>query len=50
MGEYGSYCDGGFQSVSPLMEKVKMLMEASCRERLTEGQTGSCSDGWGHVQ
>ena len=44
------FCDCDFQSVSPLMEKVKMLMEASCWERLTEGQTGSCSDGWGHVQ
>ena len=27
------------------MEKNKRLMEASCWERLTEGETGSCSDG-----
>ena len=25
-------------------------MEASGWERLTEGETGSCSDGWGHAQ
>ena len=30
-----------FQSVCPLMEKVKRLMEASWWERLTEGETGS---------
>ena len=33
----------------PLMEKDKRLMEASWWERLTERETGSCSDGWGHV-
>ena len=27
------------------MEKVERLMEASWWERLTEGETGSCSDG-----
>ena len=32
------------------MEKDKKLMEASWWERLTEGQTGSCSDGQGHTQ
>ena len=32
------------------MEKDKRLMEASWRERLTEGETGSCSDGQGHAQ
>ena len=37
-------------SVCPLMEKNKRLMEAFWWERLTEGETGSCSDGWGHVQ
>ena len=37
-------CDCGFQSVCPLMEKDKRLMEASWWERLTEGETGSCSD------
>jgi len=39
-----------FQSVCPLMKKDKRLMEATWWERLTEGKTGSCSDGWGHVQ
>ena len=32
------------------MGKVKRLLEASLWERLTEGETGSCSDGWGHAQ
>ena len=32
-------------SVCPLMEKNKRLMEAFWWERLTEGETGSCSDG-----
>ena len=44
------FCDCGFQSVSPLMEKDKRLMEASWWERLTEGENGSCSDGQGHAQ
>ena len=44
------FCDSGFQSVCPLMEKDKRLMETSWWERLTEGETGSCSDGWDHVQ
>ena len=35
----------GFHSVCPLMDKDKKLMEASWWERLTEGETGSCSDG-----
>ena len=39
------FCDCGFQSVCPLMEKDKRLMEASWWERLTVGKTGSCSDG-----
>ena len=39
-----------FQSVCPLMEKDKRLMEASWWERLTEGKTGSCSDWWDHAQ
>ena len=43
------FCDCDFQSVCPLMEKDKRLVEASCWERLTEGETGSCSDGWGHA-
>ena len=33
------FCDCGFQSVWPLMEKIKRLMEASLRERLTEEET-----------
>ena len=32
------------------MEKDKRLMEGSCWETLTEGKTGSCSDGQGHAQ
>ena len=39
-----------FHSVCPLRDKDKRLMEAFCCERLTAGETGSCSDGWGHVQ
>ena len=38
------FCDCGFQSVCPLIEKDKRLIEASWWERLTEGETGSCSD------
>ena len=44
------FCDCGFHSVFPLMEKDKRLMEPSWWERLTEGQTGSCSHGRGHAQ
>ena len=44
------FCDCGFHSVCPLMDKDKRLIEASLWERLTERETGSCSDGWGHVQ
>ena len=39
-----------FSFVCPLMEKDKRLMEASWWEGLTVGETGSCSDGWGHAQ
>ena len=39
-----------FSFCCPLMEKYKRLMEASWWERLTEGETESCSDGWGHAQ
>ena len=39
-----------FQSVCPLIEKDKMLMKASWWDRLTIGDTGSCSHGWGHAQ
>ena len=35
------FCDCGFQSVCPLMEKDNRLMEASWLERLTEGETDS---------
>ena len=41
------FCDCGFQSVCPLMEKGKRFMEASWWERLIDGETGSCSDGRG---
>ena len=34
------FCDCGFQSVCPLMDKDKRLMEASWWERLTEGKLG----------
>ena len=44
------FCDCGFLSVCPLMEKNKRLMEASGWQRLTEGETASCSDGQGHAQ
>ena len=44
------FCDCGFHSVCPLMDEDKRLMEASWWERLTEGETGSCSDGRGHAQ
>ena len=39
-----------FQSVYPLMKKDKRLMEASWWERVTERETGSCSDRQRHVQ
>ena len=38
------FLDCGFQSVCPLTEKDKRLMETSCWERLTEGKILSCSD------
>ena len=41
------FYDCGFHSVCPLMDKDQNLMVASWRERLTEGETGSCSDGQG---
>ena len=44
------FCDCGFQSICPLMKKDKRLVEASWRERLTEGETGFCYDGQGHAQ
>ena len=44
------FCDCGFHSVCPLKGKDKSVMEASWLERLTEGKTGSCSDGCGHAQ
>ena len=39
-----SFCDCGFQSVCPLIEKDRRLMEASWWEKLTEVKTESCSD------
>ena len=44
------FCDCDFQSVCPLIEKDKRFMEASWCKRLTEGETGSFSYGWGHAQ
>ena len=44
------FCDCGFHSVCPLMEKDKRLVEASWWERLTVGESGTCSDGWGHTK
>ena len=44
------FFDCGFHSVCPLMEKDKRLMVASWWERLTVGETGSCSEGQGHAQ
>ena len=44
------FCDCSFQTVCPLMEKDKRLMEASWWDRLTEVETGCCSDGQGHAQ
>ena len=43
-------CDCGFHSAYPLMQKDKRLMEASWWERLTVGETGSCSYRQGHDQ
>ena len=42
--EWLVFCDCGFQSVCPLMEKDKRLMETSWWERLTEGKILSCFD------
>ena len=44
------FCDCGFHSVCPLMAKDKRLMEVSWWERLTVGETESCSDGKGYAQ
>ena len=43
------FCDCGFQPVYLLMEKDKRLMEVCWWERLTDGETGSCSDGRVHA-
>ena len=45
-----NFSDCGFHSVCPLMDKDKRLMKASWWDRLTEGDTGSCSDGRGCAQ
>ena len=44
------FCDCGFQTVCPLMEKGKRLMITSWWDRQTEEEIGSCSDGQSHVQ
>ena len=41
------FCDCGFHSVWPLMDKDRRLVEASWWERLTVGESGSYFDGWG---
>ena len=38
-----------FSFCLPLTDKDKRLMEASCWERLTEWETGSCSEGQSHA-
>ena len=43
------FCVCGFHSVCLLRDKDKRLMEALWWERLTVGETGSCSDGQGHA-
>ena len=44
------FCNCGLHYVCPPIDKNKRLMEASWWERLTDGETGSCSDGQGHAQ
>ena len=44
------FCDCGFHSACPLMEKDTRLVEAYWWEGLAVGESGSCSDGWGHAQ
>ena len=44
------FSDCVFHSVCTLEDNYKRLMEASSCERLTERETGSCSDGQGHAQ
>ena len=44
------FCECGFHSVCPLLEKDKRLMGASFWKGLTEGETRSCSDGRDHAQ
>ena len=44
------FCDCGFHSLCPLMDKDKRLIEASWWEGLMKGDTGYCSDGWSHAQ
>ena len=43
------FCDCAFQSVCPLMDEDKRLVEAFWWEGLAVGKTGSCSDGQGHA-
>ena len=45
-----SFCDCSFHFVCPVLDTDKRFMEASWWESLTEGKTGSCSEGWSHVQ
>ena len=43
------FCDCCSQSVCPLMEKGKRLVETSWGDRLTQEEAGSCFDGWGCI-
>ena len=44
------FCNCGFHSVCPLMDKDKRLVETSWWERMAVGESGSCSEEHGHAQ
>ena len=44
------FCNCGFHSICPLIDKDKRVMEACWWEGLAVGESGFCSDGWGHAQ
>jgi len=48
--KWSVFCNCGFHSVCPLMDKDKRLVEASSWEGLAMGKSASCSDGLGHAQ
>ena len=43
------FCNCGFNSVCPLMDKGKRLVETSWWERMVVGESGSCSEEHGHA-